>query len=397
MSNFKQVLSTLPFLNRDGGKHESLTLQNIVREILPDSRVGACLRHRLGPSGVSISKNNRGNTRLGGVMICDAGHICPVCHGRKMARDQRIVSNIVHEHYAAGGILVDAVLTPPHRANESLPTVLGNLDMTWEQLRTRRIWKTFAQELGVIGCIRRLEVTLGPHGWHPHFHVSFLCDPARASGVKGRSWHAALDDAFAIVSGAWCKAAAEVGIAASAKAQAAVAIIGHVDAQKAVAYNAKNMGYCRKSNSLTPMDLLRVVAQMEDVAVTRAAKKLFAEYAAAIKGRHALSFTGSAKAAQKAAAEKADAVSKDSDEEQLGIVSPEAWSAAVKAGLREALATVKSRRELVQVVLRAALGAGHRRIPFGWMRLSFATKTVISVKRTAAQSSNPDVSTRPPA
>ncbi|MBR8283915.1 hypothetical protein [Burkholderia vietnamiensis] len=380
MSNIEQLLSTIPFLNREGSKRESIALQNVVREILPDSRVAACLRHRLGGSAVSVSTTDHGNTRLGGLMVCDAGHICPVCHGRKMAREQRIVSRIVHDHYQAGGILIDSVLTAPHHAGEPLSCGLDRQDAIWKKFRTSPIWNELTRNLGVIGCIRRREVTLGAHGWHPHFHVSFLCDPARAAGVKGQSWRTALEDAFAIVSGAWRQAAAEVGVTVCEEAQAAVAIIGHVDAQKALSYNMKNMGYCRKANSLTPMDLLRVAAQINDVAVVHTAKRLFAEYAAAIKGRHILSLTGSAKAARNAAVEAADVACAEVMEEQLGTVSPGAWSAIVKAGLRETLATVKSRRELVAVVLRAALGAGHGRIPFQWMRLSFETKTVISVK-----------------
>ncbi|MCG7399684.1 protein rep [Caballeronia zhejiangensis] len=380
MSNLKQVLSTIPFLSRDCGKRESMALQNVVRELLPDSRVAACLRHRLGGSAVAVSTTNRGNIRLGGVMVCDAGHICPVCHARKMARERKIVSSIVHDHYQAGGMLVDAALTVPHRDGEPLSCVLNRLDTVWKKLCTKRIWKELAQHLGVIGCVRRLEVTLGAHGWHPHFHVSFLCDAAHAADVKGLSWRTALDDAFAIVSGSWRQAGAEAGVAVCEEAQSAVAIIGHVDAQKAVDYNTKNMGYCRKADSLTPMDLLRVVAQVEDAAVVRTAKRLFAEYAACIKRRHALSFTGSAKAVHKAAVEKADAGCAEVAEEKLGIVAPWAWSAIVKAGLRETLAVVKSRRELVAVVLRAALATGHGRIPFDWMRLCFETKTVISIK-----------------
>ena len=61
----------------------------------------------------------------------------------------------------------------------------------------------------------------------------------------------------------------------------------------------------------------------------------------------------------------------------LGTVSPDAWGAIIKAGLREHLAVVKSRRELVAIVLRAALGSGHGHIPLRWMRLAFETKTVI--------------------
>lgn len=375
MSHIKQVLSTISFLHRDGGKYESAELQNIVREILPDSRVAACLRHRLGDSSVVVSTTNRGSTRLGGLMVCDAGHICPICHARKMTKEQQIVSHLVHDHYQAAGVLVDAVLTVPHRLNEPLATVLDRLDSTWKSLRSSPIWKGLTRELGIVGCVRRLEVTLGHHGWHPHLHVSFLCKLDLAQEIKGCSWRTALDDAFSIVSTHWRQAGKKTGLAISEEAQAAVAIIGHVDAQKAISYNTKNMGYCKKPNSLTPTDLLRIVAQVTDGAIVHAAKRLYAEYATAVKGKHTLTFIGSAKASRNNAVKAVDAACVEVVEEELGTVSPEAWRAIVKAGSREALAVVKSRREVVAITLRAALGAGHRRIPLGWMRLALKAKT----------------------
>lgn len=144
-------------------------------------------------------------------------------------------------------------------------------------------------------------------------------------------------------------------------------------------YNTKNMGYCKKPNSLTPMDLLRVAAQVTDGAAVHAAKRLFAEYASDIKGKHTLTYIGSAKAARNTAIKAAEADCAEVVEEALGTVSPEAWRTIVKAGLREAMAVVKSRQEVVAIMLRVALGAGHVRIPLGWMRLAFnvKTKTVI--------------------
>lgn len=391
MSHIKQVLSTIPFLHRDGGKYESGELQNIVREILPDSRVGACLRHRLGGSSVMVSTTNRGTTRLSGLMVCDAGHICPVCHARKMAKEQQIVSLLVHDHYQAGGVLVDAVLTVPHRLDEPLTTILDRLDMTWKGLRSSPVWRGLARELGIVGCVRRLEVTLGHHGWHPHLHVSFLCKLDLAQEILGHSWRTALDDAFSIVSSRWRQAAKKTGITISEEAQAAVAIIGHVDAQKAISYNTKNMGYCKKPNSLTPTDLMRIVAQVTDGAIVHAAKYLFVEYATAIKGKHTLTFIGSAKASRNNAVKAVDAACVEVVEEVLGTVSPEAWRAIVKAGLRETLAVVKSRREMVAIMLRAALGEGHGRIPLSWMRLSFGreTKTVIRSRPSIMDRSSP--------
>ena len=86
-----------------------------------------------------------------------------------------------------------------------------------------------------------------------------------------------------MVSGHWAAAGRDAGIPVSEHAQAAVAIIGHVDAQKAVTYNFKNMGYGEKESSLTPLDLLRIVAQKKDARAVHAAKRLFAEYERNIK------------------------------------------------------------------------------------------------------------------
>ena len=376
MSHIKQVLSIIPSLRREGSKFESAELQNIVREILPDSRVAACLRHRLSNSSVTVSTTERGNTRLGGLMVCDSSHICPVCHSRKMAKEQQIVSRIVHDHYQAGGILLAAALTAPHQVYEPLSENLDQMESIWKCFRSPAIWKRFADKLGIVGCVRRLEVTLGANGWHPHLHVMFLCKSEQAKEITGHSWRTALNDAFHIVSTHWRQAGGKAGIIINENAQAAVAIIEHIDAQRTVNYNTKNMGCCKKPNSLTPLDLLRVVAQ-GDGAVTYAAKQLFKEYATAIKGKHTLTYTGSAKLSRNGAVKSADAAYADAVEEKLGTVSPDAWGAIIKAGLREHLAVVKSRRELVAIVLRAALGSGHGHIPLRWMRLAFETKTVI--------------------
>jgi len=376
MSHIKQVLSIIPSLRREGSQFESTELQNIVRKILPDSRVAACLRHRLGNASVTVGTTDRGTTRLGGLMVCDSSHICPVCHSRKMAKERQIVSRIVHDHYQAGGILLGAALTIPHQLYEPLSETMDRMESTWKCFRCPSIWKRLADKLGIVGCVRRLEVTLGANGWHPHLHISFLCKSEQAKEIKGQSWRTALDDAFHIVSTHWRQAGEKAGIPINENAQAAVAIIDHIDAQRAVNYHTKNMGYCKKHNSLTPLDLLRVVAQ-GDGAVTYAAKQLFKEYATAIKGKHTLTYTGSAKLCRNGAVKSADAAYADAVEEKLGTVSPDAWSAIIKAGLREHLAVVKSRRELVAIVLRAALGSGHGHIPLRWMRLAFETKTVI--------------------
>ena len=124
----KAVLSAAASIQREWNKQQRLALQNAVRLALPKHRAAACMRHRLGMSDVTVNATASGKTRLGGLMVCDAFHVCPLCHQRKMAADKATITELVLKHYAAGGLLVDAVLTVPHHAREPLAVVLERLE-----------------------------------------------------------------------------------------------------------------------------------------------------------------------------------------------------------------------------------------------------------------------------
>lgn len=383
-SSLSLAISTGPLLKRDRNKSARLALQNAVRVALPSHRASACLRHRLGNSAITVSATADGKTRLGGLMVCDAHHVCPVCHHNKMAKDQAMVSQIVKTHYTQGGFMVDAVFTVPHHAGESLVDVLKRLNDTWSALRSKAIWKTLSEDLGIVGCIRRLEVTLSANGWHPHFHVSFLCDWRTAKELRGHDRRSVLEDAYALVAGAWSSAGKKAGVKVSMAAQSAVAIIAAVDAAKAVAYNTKNMGFGGKRDSLTPIDLLRIIVQISDPDAIRAAKRHFAEYASGIKGKHVLSYFGIARAAKAAIEDASTIPSSPVATERLGIISPTGWNAVIASKQREAVAQVRTREDLTKAVLTAAVYAGFLSIPQGWLIATGETKTVVDVKRAPA-------------
>lgn len=279
-----------------------------------------------------------------------------------MAGDKQTISELVLKHYEDGGLLVDAVLTVPHGAGESLEVVLERLENVWKALRSKPIWKRLSAELGVVGVIRRLEVTLGANGWHPHFHVSLMCDWGHASELRGHTRHAVHADAFAIVCSCWAAAGQKLGLPISMHAQSAVAIVAAVEAQKAISYNLKNMGYGEKTDSLTPFDLLRITCQDSATAAQAAARRLFAEYAAGIHGKHVLSFTGKARVkhgpSMKASKAKTTV---------LGRIAPQAWTQLIRLGLREVVANVHCFGELFEVLQCAARAAGHPDLPIRWL------------------------------
>ena len=304
-----------------------------------------------------------------------------------MNSDKATLAEIVSKHYAAGGFMIDAVLTVPHSASESLAVVQNRLESVWKSMRSKSISRVLEEELGIVGSIRRLEVTLTANGWHPHYHVSFLCDWQKAKGIKGYTRDGALADAHALVAGQWSEAGKREGIKVCLFAQAAVAIVAAVDAAKAITYNAKNMGYeTNTSDSLTPMDLLRIINQVNDPSAMYAAKRLFCEYAEVIKGKHTLSYLGTARTAKNEVnlSETRHSSSHDQEEhERLGVISPDGWSAVIKAQLREVVAQVSNREELATNILQAAVFFGHASIPSGWLTLAPEPeiKTVIDIKR----------------
>jgi len=62
-------------------------------------------------------------------------------------------------------------LTVPHYAKDHLRDVLDGISSALRKLKDRRAFKRLAQEIGLVGNIRTLEVTYGVNGWHPHFHI----------------------------------------------------------------------------------------------------------------------------------------------------------------------------------------------------------------------------------
>ena len=127
---------------------------------------------------------------------------------------------------------------------------------------------------------------------------------------------------------------------------------------------------------MTPMDLLRVIEQISDPVAIVAAKRLFSEYAEAIRGKHVLSLLGTARDIKTATT--VPWVKEPT--ERLGCISPDGWGAVMAAGLREEVAQVTTRERLAAIILRAAIFGGYASIPIGWLTLTVETKTVIGVK-----------------
>jgi len=215
--NATALLMAAKSIHREWNAAARWRLQDTARSVMnygsKTHRVSACLRNRLGGSNVVVSTTKSGKTQLGGLMICGAHHVCPVCHHRKMSSEWAIVSRIVSHHMKndGGGLIVSATLTLPHHLHESLDDVLARLESVWTAMQSKPVWQKLKAELGIVGYVRRLELTWGANGWHPHFHLQFLCAWA-TTNIVDRTRHHSRENAEACVRDAWAEASLKADV-----------------------------------------------------------------------------------------------------------------------------------------------------------------------------------------
>jgi hypothetical protein len=102
----------------------------------------------------------------------------------------------VTQHYADGGRVVFVTLTLRHVISQSLVTLLKGLGAAWTACRQhkgpRALWSAYT-----VGFVRKLEVTFGFNGWHPHLHLLIFLKP----GVSDDQVGELLESMFAAWSG----------------------------------------------------------------------------------------------------------------------------------------------------------------------------------------------------
>ena len=109
---------------------------------------------------------------------------CPVCSWRRSRREYARLLGAVRR--APRGRWVHVTLTLPAHVTTSLAAGLDLLTAAWGR------WCR-SQLRGALGWWRRVEITRGPAGWHPHIHVLLLLpegadlDPARVAEAWGRA------------------------------------------------------------------------------------------------------------------------------------------------------------------------------------------------------------------
>ena len=148
------------------------------------------LRRRDVPGGVRAHYSQ--------LITCGLAWTCPMC-GPKIAAERAtdIAMGITEQHHRAGQVAL-LTMTLRHTRAQSLSELLTGLAGAWRHCRNskvpRRLWRALTT-----GWIKRLEVTLGPNGWHPHLHVLLFLGAdvtpeqlAELAAAVTRAWEAHL-------------------------------------------------------------------------------------------------------------------------------------------------------------------------------------------------------------
>lgn len=124
--------------------------------------------------------------------------ICPLCGAKIAAERASDVALALSAHYAAGGRVMFATYTLRHSRAQQLVTLLDGIGKAWAAIRQnkgpRRLLRAHT-----CGWIKRLEVTIGDNGWHPHLHVFRFLKPGTTDEQAGelaaaefRTWASSL-------------------------------------------------------------------------------------------------------------------------------------------------------------------------------------------------------------
>lgn len=243
---------------------------------------------------------------LKGVQRCGLPHVCPVCSSRIRATRAAELAEAVRSHQRAGGGVAFLTLTVPHRRGDELGELLDGLPSAFRRVLSGRAAAAMRERFGS-ASVRVLELTHGANGWHAHYHaVLFVGEPLddQAEGELAEWWRERWADACEAVG--LRRPSDERGVlleAVGGDGGAVAAYVGKVGRAVELGLAAEvARGDLKQSRGRSLWQLAQLAADGD-----AGARKLWAEYERAIKGRRLFSWSKGLRARLKLAAEPSDA------------------------------------------------------------------------------------------
>ena len=169
-------------------------LRNRARKFATSKTVASCGHHRT-HGDVTVLRGEDGRASLGGLRTCQNVWACPTCYSKRIAEAGTAIQRGVVEAQKSGHAFSLLTLTCSHAWADDPGVVRRGLLKAWGDLQRRAGWR----RLRVVDHARRVELTFGQNGWHPHIHVLVvhlreLSEDERidAEGALWEAWHAAV-------------------------------------------------------------------------------------------------------------------------------------------------------------------------------------------------------------
>ena len=127
---------------------------------------------------VTVYRNEDGSgSSLTGLNRCGNIWTCPVCAAKVAEHRRAELSAGLVAHLGNGGAAYLLTLTFPHEADHPMTELLEKFGKARQRLQNSRTWKNTMKEAGRIGAVSSLEVTISQeNGWHPHLHMLIFAD-----------------------------------------------------------------------------------------------------------------------------------------------------------------------------------------------------------------------------
>lgn len=270
-----------------------------------------CSRSLKRESGsVSVYRNADGSgASLTGLNRCGEIWTCPVCAAKISEQRRKELSAALVAHVGNGGAAYLVTLTFPHEADHLLSELLERFTNARQRLQNSKTWKGVWKDAGRIGSIASLELTVSQeNGWHPHLHMLVFADAAGLGEGDPINEAGDLDsDAIRQLQRQWVNLLIKVGLGDGSKITDMMAHALNVrGGNQAAEYIAKygrderwgqssemtrhyvKRGSMERGGTMhsTPFQLLAWAGEGDGWSIAR-----FTEYAEAIKGKRAVTWS----------------------------------------------------------------------------------------------------------
>lgn len=353
-------------------RRSQFTLKNTADDLISTlplkNRVGQCHCCRIDSTqGVKIKHNGKkgkkGKASVTNVMRCGGVWVCAPCASRIMAKRGAQVAKGAENWTGDGGHILMLTTTLRHWTDDKQQDLIDGLRKATAFFWGHRTIKRLFADIGKVGHVKALETTIGDNGFHPHNHYAIFVDYS-AKELENYTVSYCLDDdnlAFLVtpflekrlisqgriddikttnlpefLSLFWIRCSVKAGLRRPTvenglTLQCADNIKGYL-----TKIDSNNVGLGHEltnresKNSCDQFGLLRLYQQGD-----KKAGKLFQEFALAMKGERALTWSRGLKLLL--GVKDMDKSSPDDDDsvsENIAEINPDVWHLIVKRRLR---------------------------------------------------------------